>query len=77
MAMPHVHAGAVPDLLNTGLLLSNIYQNNVIHVCLLNIIEMLIAISMHILFSMLFSMFKLISCNYKQGMSLKYQSYIH
>ena len=51
MAMPHVHAGAVPDLLNTGLLLSNIYQNNVIHVCLLNIIEMLIAISMYILFS--------------------------
>jgi hypothetical protein len=51
MAMPHVHAGTVPDLLNTGLLLSNIYQINVIHVCLLNIIEMLIAISMHILFS--------------------------
>lgn len=51
MAMPHVHPGAVPDLLNTSLLLSNIYQINVIHVCLLNIIEMLIAISMHILFS--------------------------
>lgn len=51
MAMPHVHVGAVPDLLNTSLLLSNIYQINVIHVCLLTIIEMLIAISMHILFS--------------------------
>ena len=51
--MPHVHAGTVPDLLNTGLLLSNIYQINVIHVCLLNIIEMLIAISMHICFHLL------------------------